>query len=283
MCLVAAAGLILAGATAQNGTQARQGHQRAGHGRVRLLAALAPESWSGATGRWSGYVVKGRSNNEVAATFTVSTLSCQSGQDGVGTALWVGIQSTDSNGTPTIVQDGIGYRCGTGWPQYWAWMVPDAHSQQISALGDPVQPGDRISADVFEFGSVYWMILEDPVENWWAIKTVTGGAASSNMAAVAAESFDGGAYFDPVAVTGAQVNDLPLGQSSPEADEEGTGFFNGTAGLDPSGLDASGQNFNFSWNGTPGLASASMPSGQLNPVTFTCPFPGWTSGADGCG
>src|SRR5262245_55977780 len=59
VCLVAAAGLVLGGATPQNGTLAAQGHQRGGHERVRLLAAaLASGAWSGATGAWSGYVVK---------------------------------------------------------------------------------------------------------------------------------------------------------------------------------------------------------------------------------
>jgi hypothetical protein len=48
-----------------------------------------------------------------------------------------------------------------------------------------------------------------------------------------------GACFDPVAVTGAQVSGLPLGQFNPEADEQGPGIYNGTAGLDPMPLSLS--------------------------------------------
>jgi hypothetical protein len=272
-CLVAAAGLVLGGATAQNGTQAPQGHQRAEHDRVRLLAAtLGSDSWTGDRGAWSGYVVKGGDNYEVMATFTVSTLYCQSWQEGAGTALWVGIQSTDSNGTATIVQDGIGYRCGNGGqPQYYAWMVQNAYSQLPVPISNPVYPGDTITAIVYEMGSTYLMALDDTTENWFTFNSVTGGADSSNWAAVAAESYYGGAYLDPVAVTGAQVNGLPLGQFNPEADEQGPNIYNGTAGLDPSGLDSSGQDFNFHWNGQPGLA---MMSGELLPERSAQPAQG---------
>jgi hypothetical protein len=257
---VAAAGLVLGGAPAQNGTQEPQGHQGAEHERVRLLAAtLGSDSWTGATGTWSGYVVKGGANNEVAATFTVPTADCQSTPYGF-TGFWVGIQSTDGNGIRTIVQDGIQISCGNGQPSYSAWGIGNAYSGGTPVfLTDPVQPVDRITAVVWESGATYWMSLYDPVENWWWSNSATGGAASSNTAAIAAESFFGGADFDPVAVTGAEVNGLPLNQFKPEADEQDPNSYHATAGLDPSGLDASGENFNFYWNGQPGEAS----SGEL--------------------
>jgi Peptidase A4 family len=258
--LVAAAGLVLGAATAQNGSWARQGHQRGGHERVRLLAAtLTP-------GAWSGYVIKGGANDQVSATFTVPTVFCQTWQNGPGSAFWVGIQSTDSNGTTTIVQDGIGVNCTNGQPQYYAGMVPDAYAQVAVPLPDKVQPGDAITAAVYEFGSWYAMAVSDPAENWNEFNFITGGADSSNWAAVAAESYNGGAFFYPVAVTGADVNGSPLGQFNPEADEQHPSIYQGTAGLDPSPLDASGQNFSFYWNGWPNLAPSARWSFMLAPA-----------------
>ncbi len=133
-------------------------------------------------------------------------------------------------------------------------MISDPYHPALIPLTNPVFPSDRVTATVSESGATYWMTLNDQVQNWSWSTSITGGAASGNWAAVAAESYFGGAYFDPVAVTGAQVNGLPLGLFNPEADEQGPNIFSGMAGLDPSGLDASGQNFSFSWNGQPGLA-----------------------------
>jgi hypothetical protein len=212
--------------------------------------------------QWSGYVVHGDSYN-VGATFTVSALYCQSWQNGPGSVLWAGIQSTDSNGKATIVQDGIGYGCDNGQPRYYAWMVPDAHSGRVVSVPDPVQPGDAIFASVLEDGAEYWMYVDDETQNWSVLNSLTGGAASSNTAAVAAESYDGGAFFNPVAVTGAQVNGVPVGQSNPQALEEDPSRYNGTAGLDPGPLDATDQNFSFSWNGPPNLA---LMSGEISPA-----------------
>ena len=256
VCLVAAAALVLGGVAAPNGSSAQR-HQRGGHQRGRVLAAaLASGAWTGYSGRWSGYMIGAAAHNEVAATFTVPALSCQSGEDGPATAFWAGISSTDSNGTQTIVQDGVRVACANGQPQYYAWIVSDVNTGYSVPLPNPVQPGDTVTAAVWEMGATYWMGLYDPVENWWSFNSITGVAASTNIAAVAAESFNGGAYFDPVAVTGAEVNGVPLGQSNPVAEEEDPGWYNGTAGLDPSGLDASGQNFNFYWNGTPAMVAS---------------------------
>jgi hypothetical protein len=205
------------------------------------------------SGAWSGYVVKGGYNSEVSATFTMPVVYCQFARNYAGTAFWVGIQSTDSSGNATIVQDGINVACVNGQPGYGTWMVPSAYAQQLTQIPDPVQPLDTIDATVIAFsGGLYAMMVQDTTENWFTYKIVTGGDASSNWAAVAAESYYGGAFFNPVAVTGAQVNWAPLLQSSPEADEQGPSIYDGTAGLDPSSLDASGQNFIFYWNGTPG-------------------------------
>lgn len=251
VCLVAAAGLVLGGAAAPNRTVARQGHQP-----VSLLAAtLASDSWTGTVGGWSGYLVNGGASYSVTATFTVPTVYCQSTPDG-STGFWVGIFSAPSNGRATIVQDGIQVGCANGQPSYSAWLVGSGYSAGVPVCVQyPVQPLDTIAVSVWEFGATYYEFLDDTVQNWSWLVPVTGGAASSNIAAVAAESFNGGAAFDPVAVTGAQVNGLPLNQFNLEASEQNPGNYVGTAGLDPSGLDASGQDFNFYWNGPPGPAS----------------------------
>ncbi len=258
VCLVAAAVLVLGGAVAPNGVLAPQGRQRGGHERVRLLAAVrASGAWSGIISGWSGYVVPGGAGSEVAATFTVPmvpTVYCESVQNGAKTYFWAGIESKDSNGNLTIVQAGIEYRCLNGQPYYSAFWVPDAYSGGVAvSLPDPVQPYDRITVGVYEIGGGYWVVLDDAVQNWSAANYVSDSAASAVYTAVAAESFNGGAYFDPVAVTGAQVNWAPLGQSNPQPWEQNPSIYHGSAGLDPSGLDASGQDFNFYWNVPPSL------------------------------
>jgi hypothetical protein len=239
-----------------------------------LAASLAAGAWSGATGAWSGYVVKSGATSEIAATFTVPTMvQCQSWPDG-GTNFWVGIQSTDGNGNATIVADGITIGCASGQPMYYAWTY-SSDSQQEVLLPDPVQPLDTVTATVTEAGATiaeaggtYTMALNDTVQGWSESSSTTGGAASSNWSAVAASSFNGGASSEAVAVTGAQVNGAPLGQSNPEADEQGPDQYNGMVGLDPSGLDASGQAFSFSWNGPPNDLEVALRS-EIGHIIFS--------------
>jgi hypothetical protein len=101
----------------------------------------------------------------------------------------------------------------------------------------------------------YTMLLWDLSQPWAELSYATSPPYSSDYnTAVGAESFDGGAYFDPVTVTYAEIDQVPIGQYNPNADEQPPSIYNGTAGLDPSPLDASGMDFSFYWNGPPNLA-----------------------------
>jgi hypothetical protein len=244
VCLVAAAGL--AGATTPNGSRAvLRDHERA-----RLAAAMFSPGE-----RWSGYVVNGGANFEVSATFTVPMLYCQSWQNAPGTGFWVGIESNGSNNFQSLVQDGIEVFCVNGQPKYAGTMVQDAYHEFADPLPNPLQPGDAVTATVLTMDGLYLMQVSDQTENWSEFRILTGGDASSNStAAVAAESWGGGAFFNPMAVTNATLNWAPLGQSNYETWEEDPSIYQGTAGLDPSSLDPSGEDFSFFWNGPPNLA-----------------------------
>ncbi len=249
-CLMAAAGLVITAPPAHNGSPVARRPEPA-----RLLATLTTGAWTGATGAWSGYVVKSGTSSDVSAKFTVPAALCPTGLTGPQTSFWAGIQSWGSNGASTLVQDGISLFCANGQPSYWAWMVADAYSDgRPVILLDPVQPNDVIMAFVYtDSVGNYTLVVADQAENWLEYRQTTGNPPSNDYAAVGAESFDGGVNFSPVAVTNAEVNNAPIGQSHYEADEQGPSIYNGTAGLDPSALDAAGQDFNFYWNAPPGL------------------------------
>jgi Peptidase A4 family len=208
------------------------------------------------SGAWSGYVVKNQDSSQVTATFTVPAVTCQSGENGPGSAFWVGIQSTDSSGSATLVMAGINVSCTSGQPGYGAWMVPSADNPVLDPLPNAVHPGDQVTATVDNQNNTgqYVMTVTDHTQDWSQSKVVTGGNDSTDYGAVAATSYNGGAFFSPMAVTGATVNGAPLAQFHPEADQEQTSFYQGTAGLDPGPLDASGEDFSFFWTSPPGEA-----------------------------
>ncbi len=206
---------------------------------------------------WSAYAVRYQTNGnngnnfEASAFFTVPTAICSPGEN-AETAFWVGVENPI---TPlSIVQDGFLVSCASGQPSYQAFYLPSAWSDGVPQyLPNTVQAGDDIFAYVYTdpVGN-YYELVTDVTQNWDYLTQIPGSPPVYDVAAVGAESFNGGVNFAPVAVTDAQVNDAPIGQSNPEADEQTPSIYSGTAGLDPTPLDASQMDFSFQWNGTPG-------------------------------
>ena len=247
--LVAAAGLGAAGRATRIGSPAPRSPTPA-----RLLTAgFTPRPWSGYAVRYQSSTGTNGDNYEASALFTVPTPICSSGENGPETAFWVGIENPI---TPlSLVQDGFAVSCSNGQPTYQVWYLPSAWSDGVPQyLPNTVQAGDDIFAYVYTDPSGnYIEFLDDLTQKWYYWTQITGSAPGTDVAAVAAESFNGGVNFAPVAVTDAEVNDAPIAQSDIETDEQTPSIYNGTAGLDPSPLDsATGMNFTFAWNGTPG-------------------------------
>jgi hypothetical protein len=151
------------------------------------------------------------------------------------------------------VDDGVGGQLGR-------------HEDRLVSNGASVEDGPQVGSHALDLFRPAW--VWDLSQVWTEIRYATLAADSSSYfwTAVGAESFHGGAYFDPVTVTYAEVDQAPIGQYNPEADEEQPSLYDGTAGLDPSQLDASGMDFSFYWNGSPSLAPGPA---NAPPVPYT--------------
>jgi hypothetical protein len=201
-------------------------------------------------GAWSGYVAKGGPYTSVAADFIVPVGLCPAGSTGPGTGSWVGIQGTN-DGSAAIVQTGYTVSCANGQPEY---LVSHNNLQGVgTTLTENVQAGDQIDEAVSCSGSTCWEDLKDVTQNWTNNASVqVENGFSGYVAAVASESFDGGAISSATVVTNATVDGAPIGQADPEADQQTLSNYNGTEGLDPTPLDSTGTAFDFYWNGANG-------------------------------
>jgi hypothetical protein len=201
-------------------------------------------------GAWSGYVAKGGPYTSVAADFTVPVGVCASGQNGNGTAYWVGIQGTN-DGSAVIVQTGFALICANGQPVYEAVHATLQGGELV--LPETVDPGDQIDEAVSCSGTTCWQDLRDVTQNWTDnISDQVENGFSGNIAAVAGESDNGGLPSSATVVTNATVDGAPIGQADPEADQQTLSNYNGTEGLDPTPLDSTGTAFDFYWNGANG-------------------------------
>lgn len=201
------------------------------------------------SGSASGYILNGGGPYwSVHAVFTVPLGICSPGENGPGTLYWVTLQ-----GAGELVQAGIGLGCAGGKPQYDAWHVKPNLAGGALPIAQPVQPGDRVAARVICRGSACLEHLNDETKHWTANFPMQLPAGyTANLAAVGAESYNGGMPSGHVQVTGARVNFLPISHFDPSAWQEPPGLYGGTAALDPSPLDLRGEDFYFYWNGNPG-------------------------------
>ncbi|WP_096304635.1 G1 family glutamic endopeptidase [Jatrophihabitans sp. GAS493] len=211
------------------------------------------------SGGWSGFVARGGSYSSAAADFIVPVGVCSPAQSqGIADAYWVGIQG-DNGGPAAIVQTGFALGCVNGQAVYYA-LHADLQGNWIY-LPEHVQPGDLIDASVScDATGLCGESLVDETQGWSdtsALQAQVGYAGY--LAAVAAESYNGGVNDFPAQVSNAIFNGAPIAQFGPQANEETPSAYGGTAGLDPSPLDSTGMGFYFYWNGVPGLLPGASP------------------------
>lgn len=212
------------------------------------LAARPATSRADTVANTSGYAVSGGSYFSVTADFTVPTPNCPGLPGAASTDYWVGLQNQGQN---IIVQTGFSVQCN-GVDSAWTTSGTTGTLQGgFSDLPNPVQTGDFIELGVSCSGSTCYEAIVDATQgNWVADVPISVPGFTADTALVAGESFNGGALSSPVAVTNAQVNIQPIGQSNPQPLIEDPSDYQGTSQLVPGPLDPTGQDFDFSWSST---------------------------------
>jgi hypothetical protein len=191
-------------------------------------------------GSWSGYTISGGPYHKAGATFTVPTATCPqsgSGSSGSYTVYKAGLQ-----GTGAIVQAGFEITCNVGQPGYWGWTSTAAGTSGIMTT---VSPGDQLAVAISCLGTGACSEgLQDVTQNWNKIYTLSvPNGFTANVAAVAAESGNGGVASGPVQVTGATVDNAPIGTYNPQPNEQDPNLYGGKTALIPSALDSTGMDF----------------------------------------
>lgn len=168
---------------------------------------------------WSGYAATGSAGsfNSVSASWVEPTGHCTSGTQYA--SLWVGLDGFSSN---SVEQTGTDVDCAGKTPRYYAWyeMYPSPAYQ----LGNPVRPGDEISASVTYAGNgQYNLSIADATQGWIITEHKTLLSAVRSSAEVIVEApcctFLGGilplADFGSASFTSAEVNGAALGTFNP--------------------------------------------------------------------
>ena len=219
----------------------RRAGSRSRHGTAQAADALSTTAF------WSGYEAYSGSFYEVSADFIVPGATCSQGPGETGpyTGFWVGFQ-----GVSVIVQTGFQVACISGQPVYSGWHAD--LTGRPTLISQPMQPGDQVDANVGCLFGLCEQTVQDVTQNWSSTTAFELPDPSGFLAAVAAESGDGGVTTGPVQVTNAMMNGAPIGQFDPEAIQEDPADYGGTAGLDPTPLDLTGTVFQFYWNGNTG-------------------------------
>ena len=138
-----------------------------------LIAALVTERSYSNTGSSRPICLTGGSGGyqEIDADWTVPTVDCASAESDSATSDWVGV-----NESPGLCQDGTTSQCVSGQQDDYAWWTDDAENCLPSSL-TAVEPGDVISAEVWQETSGFWAQY---------VSDLTSGSSSS-----AAEPFSG--------------------------------------------------------------------------------------------
>jgi hypothetical protein len=199
-------------------------------------------------GLWSGYVAYPGPFDSASADFVVPGASCTQGpgETGPWTGFWVGLSAPGA-----IDQTGFEVYCDAGQPTYTAWHSDLSGTPTM--VSDPMQPGDQVDVNVFCWPNWCYQQVQDVTQNWISGSWLSvPDSFTPDIAAVAAESGEGGVTTGPVQVTYATVDGSPLGQFSPLPNQQNPALYNGMAGLDPTGLDPTGTAFQFYWDGSTG-------------------------------
>jgi len=166
---------------------------------------------------WSGYAVTGGDGafSSVSSNWTEPTASCNdSGTEYA--AFWVGL---DGYGSDSVEQTGTDSDCDGGSPDYYGWY--EMYPADPVYFGNPVSPGDSMSASVSVSGDTYTITLTDNTQGWTQSENETQSGLSDASAEVITEapSTEDGplplADFGTVSYSGSTVNGSSMGSQNP--------------------------------------------------------------------
>jgi hypothetical protein len=191
---------------------------------------------------WSGYAATGSRFTSVSASWTEPTVVCS------GTAyssFWVGI---DGDTSSTVEQTGTDADCSGSTPQYYAWY--EMYPKFPTNLGNPVQPGDALSASVTTDGvGRFTLTIADSTQGWTFSTTQrlkSAALASAEVIAEAPSSRSGVlplADFGTVSFANATANGVSLASLNPDPITMESGS---TVKAQPSNISSSGS-FSVTW------------------------------------
>jgi hypothetical protein len=118
----------------------------------------------GTSSNWAGYAVDGSNVTDVKGKWIVPAVTLGSGCPDSYSATWLGIDGDNSN---TVEQCGTDQDFINGQPVYYAWyeMYPK-YPVNLSTSRYPVQPGDRIEAEVKYTGRGLFQLTLNNVGKW---------------------------------------------------------------------------------------------------------------------
>jgi Peptidase A4 family len=166
---------------------------------------------------WSGYAATGSdgSFSSVSSSWTEPTATCNDSGDEYA-AFWVGLDGFNSD---SVEQTGTDSDCSGGSPDYYGWY--EMYPADPVYYGNPVYPGDSMSASVSVSGDTYTLVLSDNSQGWTQTQTISEGGLSDSSAEVITEapSDEYGplplADFGTVSYSGSTVNGSSMSNSGP--------------------------------------------------------------------
>ena len=214
----------------------------AGGSAVRLRHGPNHKLTNSTSTNWSGYAATGSRFTSVSASWTEPSVVCS------GTAyssFWVGI---DGDTSGTVEQTGTDADCSGSTPQYYAWY--EMYPKFPTNLGNPVQPGDALSASVTTDGvGRFTLTIADSTQNWTFTTTQrlkSAALASAEVIAEAPSSRSGVlplADFGAVNFANATANGVSLASLNPDPITMVSGS---TVKAQPSSISSSGS-FSVTW------------------------------------
>src|SRR5579875_2686226 len=165
---------------------------------------------------WSGYAATGSDGQftSVSSSWTEPSASCGSGTQYA--AFWVGLDGYNSD---SVEQTGTDSDCDGGSPDYYGWY--EMYPADPVYFGNPVSPGDSMSASVSVSGDTYTITLTDNTQGWTQSENETQSGLSDASAEVITEapSTEDGplplADFGTVSYSGSTVNGSSMGSQNP--------------------------------------------------------------------
>jgi hypothetical protein len=132
-----------------------------------------PFGW--AASNWSGYAVTGTTYRAITGSWIVPTVSRSRGS--TYSSSWIGIDGFNNS---DLIQTGTEQDYASGKASYYAWWEILPAAETVIA-GDPVRPGDAMSASIVNDGNGDWTItLSDRTAGWtFATTQAYAGPAAS--------------------------------------------------------------------------------------------------------